>query len=281
MIQKCLAAFVVLGVLASGAPSANAAQTEPKVQAGDVQAIDSAFDNLRAKITDGSVAPSDYDRVNQAIASDPSLAPYRARLEAIITALRNAKKATPDDAKRAYTLANDARLAFAFQTLHAAIEKGRASEADFDRIAKLLVVRAMIAQGMQLDWRANQKRIESAVQDLKKKFLAKTMKPEELDQIEVSTSQVRLDTTVTDLEQRVAGKVATQPDFGYTRQAIADYVAVQMREQGGADHVVRRVNGILDSIEKRALANEAVTPEQWAELRAALTTRALEASAGK
>jgi hypothetical protein len=232
-------------------------------------------------MADGSVAPSDFDRVNQAIQSDPSLAPYRARLEAIITALRNAKKPTADDVKRAYTLTNDARLEYAFKTLHAAIEKGRASEADFDRVAKVLVVRALIAQGMQLDWRANQKRIESAVQDLKKKFLANTFKPEEFGQLELSMSQVRLDTTLADLEHRIAGKVATQPDFGYARQAIADYVAVQMREQEGADHVIRRVNGILDTIEKRALASEAVTPEQFAELRAALTTRAREASAPK
>jgi hypothetical protein len=279
MIKTATLAMAAFGFLLSAPPAANAAPTQRGVQADTAQSLDQAFENLRSKVTDGTATPSDYDRVNQAIAADPALAPYRARLEAIVASLRSAKMVKPDDVKRLHALVEDSRLELAFQTLHAAIEKGRASEEDFDRVAKALVARALVAQGMELDFRAHQKRLESAVADLKAKFLAKDFKPADFEEFQMSLSKVRVDSSLSDLERRIDTKAATEPDFAYVRQVIQDYVADAMSGQG-SDAVVRQVNGILDSIQKRVLAGEAVTPEQFAQLRTSLTNRAREASSG-
>ena len=271
------AALASLAALPATAQDVSTKRMPPAQQASastaGQQASDAVLQELATAASKNSVQPAQLDRLRQALEKEGNDSP---RLEAAIASVSERAKEgnlTADDVRRLHTDVIDVRFDNAFQKLERQAAARGASEEQFDQLAALLVQRAQAAQGIDLDIGANQTRLKAAIDKLKTQYQSGSTTPADFQALRAQFAQARYEGAMKSLEQSATQGRASRADFARVRAILKD--------EGALEGSGSRLEQALAKLEARALEGEAISPEEFAQLKGQAIKSAREAAAAK
>jgi len=279
MLKHIVSVSVIAAVLSSApALATSATQTDLGAQSVDrAKTLDTTIQSIATKVGQGDATAQMFTDMARAVEADTSLTPHNGALGAHALSMKMLNEngtLTPVRVKRFGLWVFDARFEAAFRHLHEKIQKRKATEEDFNRLAMAMVAQALSASGVELDMRRNQRRLQGIVDALKAKYFADELPPEDLDDFQSQIAQMRIELVMNDMQNMAGSEQLAAMDVQHLKQVVG-----QCAGATGANK--KRLTDAIAKLEVQISKGETVTAAQFTELRTSITTQVQEASAKK